>query len=203
MAKDYTGLKFNRLKALHRYEENIRTRHPKWVFQCDCGNTVVAYIDNVVGGKTKSCGCLHTETLQKRNQKHGLPRNRLYFIWKTMRQRCSDPNKEHYERYGGRGIAVCDEWEDFAVFHKWAMANGYNDSLTLDRIDNNGNYEPSNCRWITHKEQMQNTKTTIFVEVNGERHSLSEWADISGTSHSTIYKRLKKGWTPMQAVFGK
>ena len=201
--KDYTGMKFNRLTALEPVNVNLGGRHPKWLFRCECGGMKIAYIENVVAGKTKSCGCLHKERLVNRNKTHGLPRDRLYIIWKGMRQRCRDPKKDHYDRYGGRGITVCEDWEDYAVFHRWALANGYRDDLTLDRIDVDGNYCPENCRWITQKEQMQNTRATISLEIKGVRHSLAEWAEIAGVDYSLLYRRYRKGFSPEQVVYGE
>lgn len=133
----------------------------------------------------------------KGNFKHGGRNTRLYRCWKGMRNRCYNPNNPKYYRYGGRGIVVCDEWEDFAVFRDWALANGYNDELSIDRIDNDGNYEPSNCKWSTPKEQANNRNyrvTTTMVTKDGVTHSLMEWSNILGIKYKTLIERKRNGW---------
>lgn len=127
-------------------------------------------------------------------EKHGKCGTRLYNIWFLMRQRCNNPKASHYKRYGGRGIKVCDEWSnDFPSFEAWALANGYADNLTLDRINNNGNYEPSNCRWTDIPTQMVNRHNTRWETINGETHTLKEWAEISGINLRTIQSRYDRG----------
>ena len=147
------GRRFGQLTVI---EEGTKTgKETMWVCVCDCGNKVTVNGNSLRQGKTVSCGC-HRKTLLVT---HGLYQTRLHRIWRGMKQRCSNPNKQHYDRYGGRGIKVCDEWEnDFQAFYNWAMSNGYRDDLTIDRIDNDGDYEPSNCQWIT---QAENTSKAI------------------------------------------
>lgn len=137
----------------------------------------------------------------KNHLKHGMRNTRIYNIWRSMNQRCSNPNTINYHRYGGRGIKVCDEWKnDFLAFADWALANGYADNLTIDRKDVNGNYEPSNCRWSTTKEQQNNKRSNRIVEWNGASHTLGEWSEITGIRLATIWARLQKGWTPERAL---
>ena len=136
----------------------------------------------------------------KGNYRHGMRHTRIYNIWRSMRQRCTNPKCINYKNYGGRGIKVCPEWEQFQTFHKWAIDNGYSDELTIDRIDVNGNYEPSNCRWISYKEQSNNKTNNRRIEVGGEVHTMSEWAEIKGIKVSVIWYRLESGWTPERAV---
>lgn len=125
---------------------------------------------------------------------HGLSSTRLYRIWHGIEQRCNNPNNKAYKSYGGRGIRVCELWlRDFKSFYDWAISNGYKDFLTLDRLNNNGNYEPSNCRWATQKVQLNNTRVTTFIEINGEFKSISEWSLISGISKSGLRNRLIRG----------
>jgi len=131
---------------------------------CDCGNEKVVRRDHLTSNSTRSCGCLEKENRERLAFKvsHGQTKTRLYYVWNTMRMRCRNPNVENYHNYGGRGIKVCDEWnENFEPFCEWAMANGYEEHLTIERIDNDGNYEPSNCKWATYKEQAQNKRNTI------------------------------------------
>ena len=126
--------------------------------------------------------------------KHGYYGTRLYGIFQQMKQRCYDKHSTNYKNYGGRGITICDEWKNnFENFYSWAVMHGYSDDLTIDRMDVNGNYEPSNCRWATKKEQARNKRTNKIVEINGEKHLVVEWAEITGLSIGCIYGRIRRG----------
>lgn len=133
---------------------------------------------------------------------HGLSGTRIYNIWIDMKKRCYDTKNNRYNRYGGRGITVCDEWvHNFKGFYDWSMDNGYNDNLTIDRKDVNGNYEPNNCRWITMKEQQRNTSRNRYVTANGETKTIAEWSEITGISQDVIKDRLNKlHWSEQEAV---
>lgn len=161
-----------------------------WVCQCDCGGICTVESNNLKSGITKSCGC-YREDFRK---KHSLSRTRIYRTWRNIKNRCKNLNGKDFNRYGGRGIDICNEWLNFDIFYDWAMANGYKENLTIDRIDNNKGYEPSNCRWATMEEQSQNTSKVISITYNNETHSLSKWARITGISRHTLYTRYKKGW---------
>ena len=126
------------------------------------------------------------------NPIHGMCKTRLYHCWKSMNERCwpSSPKRKYYAE---KGITICEEWKNPAVFCKWALDNGYGDDLTLDRIDNNGNYEPQNCRWVTQKQQVRNRSTNIRVELNGETRCLQEWGELFGLKWATLYKRWRNG----------
>ena len=175
-------------------------------YKCKCGNIIEAKKTLVIHNRTKSCGCLKIETtrniLIKRNTSHGLSKHPLYKKWKDMKARCYNVNNKEYKNYGERGITICEEWEDnFLTFYNWSTSNGYKDGLTIDRINVNGNYSPENCRWNTMKEQSNNRRNTIYMTVNDETHSLSEWASITGIKYDTLWKRYKKyGWSPERVV---
>lgn len=137
-------------------------------------------MSNLQSGSVKSCGCLHLEInrtiLRTLNITHDKTNTKLYQVWSSMKQRCYHGNNKNYKHYGGRGIIMCDEWlNDFMNFYNWSMDNGYDDTLTIDRIDVNGNYEPSNCRWATMKQQNRNQRRTIYFTYNNETHCLKEW----------------------------
>lgn len=133
----------------------------------------------------------------KGNYHHGGRKSRLYDIWRHMKSRCYNPNDQKYHRYGQRGITVCLEWLEFPKFREWAESNGYRDDLTIDRIDNDGNYEPGNCRWATAEQQANNRATRVdarLITWNGETHSLMEWSKITGIKYKTLSERYRRGW---------
>ena len=152
--KDLTGNRFGRLVVLNK------SQNGKWLCLCDCGNKKEILTHSLTSGKTQSCGCLQKERVSTTNSKHHARGTRLHNIWLGMRNRCNTPTHVRYYRYGGRGIKVCEQWGEFINFRDWALSHGYKDNLTLDRIDNNGNYEPSNCRWVTYKEQFKNSNVS-------------------------------------------
>lgn len=201
-AKDMTGLRFGSLSVIER-AENARSGQARWICLCDCGNTVTARGDYLRNGTTKSCGCYKTAIINEFNRRHGGAGTRLYRIWQNMKDRCSRENNAHYSDYGGRGITVCEEWQtSFDAFRDWALSSGYDDSLTLDRRDNDGGYTPENCRWATRKEQANNQRSNRVVIFNGEKHTVSEWAEICGISGNALRLRLNRGWT-VEAALGK
>lgn len=136
-----------------------------------------------------------------KNFKHHLRYTRLYRIWNHIKDRCLNPKSDAFKHYGARNISICSEWkQDISIFYKWAIENGYNDNLTIDRIDNNGNYEPSNCRWVDIKTQANNKRNNHLITYNNETHTLAEWGRITNINPITINKRLSIGWSINKAL---
>ena len=170
---DILGEKFGKLTVVEFagfYVEKDGKRQSKCKCKCDCGNEVIVLRSSLKKGHTTSCGCSRKGI----NTKHGHCRDRIYIIWGNIKNRCLNPNISAYKHYGGRGVTVCDEWKEFQPFYDWAMATGYSDDLTIDRIDVNGNYEPSNCRWANKKTQANNKTTSRYITYNGKTQTLSQ-----------------------------
>lgn len=196
---DLTGMSFGRLTVISRAEN--RGAYVMWNCKCSCGNSVVVRTSNLKNGHTKSCGCFHADAASLANTKHGMSSSRLYRIYQHMIGRCTNSNESGYENYGGRGISVCKEWsESFESFLEWAMSNGYDDRLSIDRIDHNGNYCPDNCRWATSKQQANNMRSNRILEYDGESRTLSEWADIYEMPYGLLDSRIFRGWSVEDAL---
>lgn len=195
-AERHVGERYGRLVIISTTPNKTNAGIRHYLCLCDCGNKKEVAISHLRDGHTRSCGCMQQENRIQSRLKHGHngrgTRTRLYRIWGNMNSRCND--KEN-ELYGGRGVTVCDEWaQDFSAFKAWAMANGYSDELSIDRIDVNGNYEPSNCRWATVKEQSRNKRNSRMLTYNGKTQTVADWADETSLTAHQIENRLLRGW---------
>lgn len=191
---DITGKKFGLLTVVEL--DHSKTGHKTyWICRCDCGNVKSVRSDSLKDGSIRSCGCLkriQNKTNLSRTT-HGMSHTRLYGIWSGMRQRCYNKNEACWARYGGRGITVCDEWLDsFEKFAEWAIGNGYDEDLTIDRIDNSGPYSPDNCRWVNASEQCRNRRTNIDITIGNSTRTLVEWCEIFELSYKTVYARYRR-----------
>lgn len=179
----------------------------QWECMCNCSdhNIVIVRGTSLRNGHTQSCGCYHKDAASIANTIHGdttqRGNKRLLSIWNHMLARCENQNVKEYKNYGARGILVCDDWHTYSIFKEWALNNGYEEFLTLDRIDVNGSYCPENCRWITQKAQANNMRTNRMLTYNGETHTMSEWADIVGIPYQRLNSRIFGGWSVERALF--
>ena len=203
--RDITGSKFGRLTAI-KYVGKNKNNYALWECKCDCGNTIVVTGHNLRNGNTKSCGCYNIDRIKERNRvlkrTHGETNTKLFHVWTGIKTRCNNKNAIGYHLYGGRGIEVCEEWSSsFEAFRDWAFANGYREELQIDRIDNNGNYEPDNCRWVTSKENNRNRRSNTLVTYKGETHCIADWADIIGMRYSILQNRLSNPHFTLEQAF--
>lgn len=185
LMESYLGKKINRLEIISYYTVELN-RQKYFVCRCDCGKELNVRVANIVNNPQKSCGCY------KYNLKNGFSRTRLYPIWKELISRCNNPKNKRYYVYGKKGIKVCKEWEkDFLAFRKWAYENGYDENAprgncTIDRIDNDGDYTPENCRWVPYSRQQRNTQKTIIFEYKGVKKPLIDWCEELNLPYNTI-----------------
>lgn len=197
-AKPYVGMKVNYVTLLYPFYKTTISQSKErkrlyWRVKCICGNELNARLERVVGKgrKIKSCGCKHS---YGNHITHNLSKTRLYTIFRSMVERCENANSSAWEYYGSRGITICDEWRnDFKNFYDWSQKNGYNENLTIDRINNDGNYEPSNCRWVDYKTQARNTRSNRYIEIDGEVRCLSEWCEVLDVNIHTVKWRIAQG----------
>lgn len=188
------GKKFNKLIVVDKAPK--QSGKTIWKCVCDCGNTTYVMTSNLTCNRTKSCGCLKDEKLVQRSTKHNQRHTNLYEVWKSIKQRCFNVNNKSYKNYGARGITLCEDWKtNFKSFYKWSIDNGYQKGLTIDRIDNNGNYCPENCRWVDRQVQCNNTRCNKIIIFNGESKTLADWCRILNISYSCMSSRLRNGWS--------
>lgn len=191
---DMIGKKFGKLTVLEELSERDKFGNKMYKCKCDCGNFIRIRGACLRVGNNKSCGCL-------RGINHGKRKEPLYWVWCSIKQRCYNHNNHRYKDWGGRGITMCDEWfNNFQAFYEWSINTGYCKGLTIDRIDNSKNYEPSNCRWVDKKTQNRNKRNNKTFTINGETHCLSEWCEILNLKYGTVEMRLRRGWTIEKAL---
>lgn len=201
---DLTGQTFGWLTTI----EIDHTTHgmPYWRCRCICGNETIVARTHLRSGNTVSCGCYCKKVLAHKipdDERFASVESRpLRSTWATMRSRCNNPNATGFRFYGARGIRCCPEWDSYDIFYDWAMSHGWKEGLTLDRIDFNGDYCPENCRWVSRKEQANNTRANHWIEYNGVKHNIKQWSELTGIPTSSIQYRLKQGY-PLDIVFSK
>ena len=197
---DIKGKRFGKLIAIERVK-NVGKK-VSWKCLCDCGKETIVLTTNLTTNRIKSCGCLKNQKLIERSTKHNQRHTKLYEVWKTMKQRCFNSNNKSYHNYGGRGIIVCDEWKDnYQAFYEWSMNNGYKEGLSIDRINNDGNYEPSNCRWADRFTQNNNTRQNKPVVIDGVSKTIHQWTREYNIPVEIVRNRLyNKHWDIVKAL---
>ena len=192
-----SGQRFGRWLVVKEFPRIGQCR--QWLCKCDCGTESRIYHTNLTCGKSKSCGCLSRDLASTRNRTHGMRHTRIYNVWYSMIRRCEDETDSHYDDYGGRGIKVCERWHDFSAF--WEdIKDIYKPDLTIDRKDNNGNYEPGNIRFADRKTQSNNRRSNLNVTINGVTMNIMQWAEKTGIDATVIYARIDLGWDLLRAV---
>lgn len=206
--RDLTHMEFGMLKVIKQAETRISPGGRKrifWVCQCSCENKTIVEVEagNLTCGRQTSCGCARNAKSSKRMTKHGQYKSRIYHAYKSMKQRCFDPETKEFPQYGGRGITVCAEWlgeDGFQNFYDWSMKNGYRDDLSIDRKNNDGNYEPSNCRWADRFTQDNNKQNTLYYDIGNGKEPLAVLCKRYNLDRTMVWKRLKRGWTIKEAL---
>lgn len=193
---DLKGKQFGKLTVLKKNGKS-KNRHCLWLCLCECGNETTMRSDSLRSGDVKSCGCYKIEKATT----HGLRKTKLYRLWAGIKNRCYNKNEPTYKNYGGRGIKVCSDWfSDARAFCEWARANGWKPGLTIDRVDNDGDYTPSNCRFVTHAINSRNTRSTRIIKYQDQAMCISEWARFLGMRVHTLWHRLNRGWSVERAL---
>ena len=204
---DLTGNRYGRLAVIERADDRVQNngRHRvMWKCRCDCGNEIDVLGDNLKRGRTTSCGCYMSEAISKSRTTHGETNTKLYGIWCAIKTRCYNPHSTYYNRYGGRGNHMCDEWKNsFTVFREWACKNGYEEGATVDRINNDEGYFPDNCRWVDPATQANNRSSNRILTLDGISHNVTEWARILNISPKTLFSRIYEGKTTEEILHKK
>lgn len=204
MSYDLTGKKFGHLTVLEKAGSDPKRAEWRWLCKCECGNLTIVPSYRLRHGGVTSCGCHQYDRNFCSKKAKNYPR--LYRIYRGMKTRCTNPKYLYWDRYGGRGISICDEWQNFDNFCDWALSSGYEESkrcpaLSIDRIDVDKGYSPDNCRWATATQQANNTSRNHLISAFGKTMTIAEWARETGIKDRTIYHRVAEyGWTPEEAV---
>ena len=191
-AIDMTGQQFGYWTVLYKDKPHHGSKNSFWVCRCKCGNTGIVTRSCLLSGRSSSCGCKPNENRKGINRTHGMSKTRLYHEWASMRKRCRNPNDRFAKSYYLKGITVCNEWNSFEAFRDWSLSNGYDDSLTIDRIDNSKGYCPENCRWIPNSEQSSNRTNNRFIEYNGQMWCLRTLSEHLGFPYKTAHRRYMR-----------
>jgi hypothetical protein len=200
--KNLKGQTFGRLTVLHKLKQRKNTCIV-WRCRCQCGKKTSVRSQDLTALCTQSCGCYRREIASQTHWKHGdggKKQSRLYNIWHGMKKRCSNKNDKDYKNYGGRGITLCKQWQNYVPFKKWSLEHGYREDLQIDRINNDGNYFPKNCQWVSRKKNARNTRLTRWETINGETKSLAEWCEIYNQDYHVVHNRLKLNWNLIDAL---
>lgn len=205
IVKNLIGCRFGRLLVI-RQDGKTNNGNAKWLCECDCGNTKSVASWSLRSGKTQSCGCIKKEQNKESCTTHGEAsgnnKTRLYKIWSGIKTRCYNQSRyDSYKKYGARGISMCDDWKtSYESFRDWALKNGYNDQLTIDRINPKGSYCPNNCRWANQKQQQNNRTNNHYITFRGETKTMAEWSELAGFGRSVIQHRLERNWSVENAL---
>lgn len=197
------GMKFGKLKVIS-FDHYSKTKMQYYLCECECGNYKTVQASHLLNGDAKSCGCVRSTRVNKPFRQYGTYNKRLHNIWNGMLDRCTNKNNPAYENYGGRGIFVCQEWHDFPTFYNWAICNGYNDSLSIERINNNDGYYAENCKWANRYEQANNKRNVTKFNYNGCEYSMAQLSKMSGIPYDTLRARLLLyGYSVEEAMIDK
>lgn len=203
------GDRFGRLVVVEQADDYVTPsgkKYPRYLCQCDCGKTKLIDKNNLLKGKTLSCGCLQKERASAARKTHGDTDSRLYNVWSAIKRRCYNKDVPEYQRYGARGIYMCDEWrESYNAFREWALSAGYDYNAphgmcTIDRINNEDGYHPDNCRWVSQEVQMNNVGYNHHETYNGETHTIAEWEKLLNIKRGKIFNRMRYGWSFEEAI---
>ena len=192
MAIDHTGESYNSWTILSK------TLNNKVSAKCKCGKIKIVYMRTITTGHSTSCGCVKSEYMRNKMTRHGESKTKLHSVWISMNSRCTLNTTTYYKNYGGRGIKVCEEWKNsYETFRDWSNKNGYGEHLSIDRINNDGNYEPTNCRWTDRTTQQNNNRYNHLVTINNTTHTMSQWARLYKIKYGTFKYRVNHGITGM------